>query len=131
MVEKEFGDELRRPAEPRFDFVRQLSTPMGNAARPPAAVPQPAALQLRFIYSYFAVYGDPLWNAQLDPYPEGLIQRLSGLGINGVWLHVVLRNLAPGGAAFPEFGAGHERRLANLRAMVRGPRNTASASISI
>ena len=82
-------------------------------AQPPKAVPQ-----LRLIYSYFAVYGDPLWNAQLDPYPEGLLERLSGLGVNGVWLHVVLRNLAPGGAAFPEFGAGHERRLANLRAIV-------------
>ena len=50
--------------------------------------------------------------------PKDLIERLSGLGINGVWLHVVLRDLAPGGAAFPEFGAGHERRLANLRAIV-------------
>ena len=40
------------------------------------------------------------------------------MGVNGVWLHVVLRDLAPGGAAFPEFGAGHEQRLANLRAIV-------------
>ena len=40
------------------------------------------------------------------------------MGVNGVWLHVVLRDLAPGGTAFPEFGADHERRLANLRALV-------------
>ena len=74
-------------------------------------------LSLRFIYSYSAVYGDSLSSPELDPYPEGLLQRLSSLGVNGVWLHVVLRELAPGGTAFPEFGAGGERRLANLRAL--------------
>jgi len=47
------------------------------------------------------------------------MKRLSELGINGVWLHVVLRDLAPGGADFPEFGEGHQRRLANLRALVQ------------
>ena len=35
-----------------------------------------------------------------------------------MWLHAVLRDLAPGGTAFPEFGAGHEQRLASLRALV-------------
>ena len=35
-----------------------------------------------------------------------------------MWLHVVLRSLAPGGKDFPEFGAGHEQRLANLRRLV-------------
>ena len=35
-----------------------------------------------------------------------------------MWLHAVLRDLAPGGATFPEFGADHQRRLANLRALV-------------
>ena len=39
------------------------------------------------------------------------------LGVNGVWLHVVLRQLAPS-PIFPEFGAGHERRIENLRRLV-------------
>ena len=47
------------------------------------------------------------------------LEQLSALGINGVWLHVVLRDLAPGGAAFPGFGAGHEKRLTNLLALVQ------------
>ena len=38
--------------------------------------------------------------------------------MTGVWLHVVLRQLAPGGPAFPEFGTGHEHRLANLNRLV-------------
>jgi hypothetical protein len=116
VVEEEFGEELRRPAEPRFDFVRQLSSPLPSFSPPPPGEDQPVSLRL--VYSYLAVYGDPLLNPQLDPYPDGFLQRLSAVGVNGVWLHVVLRDLAPGGTAFPEFGADHQRRLANLRALV-------------
>ncbi len=39
------------------------------------------------------------------------------LGVNGVWLHVVLRQLAPS-TIFPELGADHERRIAHLRRLV-------------
>ncbi len=38
--------------------------------------------------------------------------------MDGVWLYGVLRELAPGGPQFPEFGEGHEARLANLRTLV-------------
>jgi len=116
-VEEDFGEEIRRPAEPRFDFVRQLSSPLQSFS--PFRPGQDQPVSLRFVYSYLAVYGDPLSNPQLDPYPDGFLERLSAVGINGVWLHVVLRDLAPGGAAFPELGADHERRLANLRVLVQ------------
>ena len=116
VVEEEFGDSIRQPGEPRFDFVRQLSAPIPNYT-PPQRENARAPVQ-RLVYSYVAVYGDPLLNPQLDPYPDGLLQRLSASGINGVWLQAVLRDLAPGGDAFPEFGAGHEQRLDNLRALV-------------
>jgi hypothetical protein len=44
-------------------------------------------------------------------------------GVNAVWIHTVLRDLAPS-EQFPEFGAGHETRLANLRKLVeRGKRH--------
>jgi hypothetical protein len=112
-VEQDFGAELGRPGEPRFEFVRQLSSPMPSA--PPV---DPKGGPLRLVYSYMAVYGDPLVNPALNPYPDGLLQRLSAVGVNAVWLHAVLRELAPGGTTFPEFGAGHERRLTNLKALV-------------
>lgn len=125
LIEADFGDDIRRPAEPRFQFVRQLSenptSPLageGQGVKAVSQAPPPDNESLRFIYSYFAVYGDPLSNPELDPYPDGLLQRLSALGINGVWLHVVLRDMAPGGTAFPEFGVGHEKRLATLRTLV-------------
>ncbi len=117
VVERDFGEEIRRPAEPRFDFVRQLSSPIPSFSPPECRQNEPVSLRL--VYSYLAVYGDPLSDSQLDPYPDGFLQRLSAVGVNGVWLHVVLRDLAPGGTAFPEFGADHERRLANLRILVQ------------
>ena len=116
IVEEDFGKVLRRPTEPRFDFVRQLSSPLTTFSSPQPEEIQPVSL--RFVYSYLAVYGDPLLNPQLDPYPDGFLERLSAVGVNGIWLHVVLRDLAPGGSTFPEFGNNHKQRLANLRVLV-------------
>jgi hypothetical protein len=118
VVEQDFGAALTAPGEPRFDFVRQLATPLPSYT-PPAADPNQS---LRIVYSYVAVYGDPLLNTNLNPYPDGLLERLSDSGVNGVWLQAVLRDLAPGGEAFPEFGEGHEQRLANLRTLVERAR---------
>jgi hypothetical protein len=120
VVEKDFGEELARPQEPRFEFVRKLSSPLPSFAVADPKSEQPVSL--RFVYSYLAVYGDPLSNPALDPYPDGFLQRLSSVGVNGVWLHAVLRDLAPGGDAFPEFGADHQRRLENLKALVQRAR---------
>jgi hypothetical protein len=114
VVEKHFGSSLGEPGEERFAFVDRLSEVHAGADEPPRT-----ADGLRFIYSYFGVFGDPLLDTTVDPYPDGLLQRLSDVGVNGVWMHVVLRQLAPGGPDFPEFGEGHERRLENLRKMVQ------------
>jgi len=113
LVQQEFGEAAGRPVEPRFHFLKQFAKPIG-------LLPSPVSEDehVRFIYSYFAVYGDPLLNPEIDPYPDGLLERLAALGVNGVWLHVVLRDLAPAETTFPEFGIGHQQRLKNLRALV-------------
>ena len=113
VVHRHFADEFARPADPRFSFVTAF-----DRASPQSAAPKSDRDGLRFIYSYFAMFGDPLLNPQLDPYPDGLLQQLQANGVNGVWLHTVLRQLAPGGDEFPEFGQGHEDRMANLRKLV-------------
>lgn len=114
LVERKFGTQLRQKAEPRFQFVDALRHDPSPSARPPSQ----SNNKLRFIYSYFAVFGDPLSHPELDPYPDGLLAQLRNQGVNGIWLHTVLRQLAPGGPDFPEFGSGHEIRLANLARLV-------------
>lgn len=116
VVEEEFGDALNQTAEPRFDFVRQLGLPLPDYTPHQSGEDSPSVQ--RIVHSYVAIFGDPLAHPELDPYPDGLLQRLASVGINGVWQHALLRDLAPGGPAFPEFGEGHELRLANLRTLV-------------
>jgi hypothetical protein len=117
VVEQHFGGKLVEAGEPRFGFIDTLSRTDPAIKRVPA---DPVRIErgLRLVYSYFGGYGDPLADASLDPYPEGLLARLADVGVNGIWLHVVLRQLAPGGPQFPEFGQGHEGRLAGLRRLV-------------
>ncbi|MEO8130751.1 MAG: hypothetical protein ABI822_26880 [Bryobacteraceae bacterium] len=71
----------------------------------------------RFLYSYFALYGDPLMEGDAAGLPDGYLDRAAANGINGVWIQGVLNTLAPT-RSFPEFGKGWETRLKNLRALV-------------
>lgn len=113
LVKEAFPGGLNFEGEPLFHFVRQLSQ------APPAPAPRPAAhaFSPRFCYSYFALYGDPLLEPDLDPYPDGYLARLAASGADGVWLQAVLYKLA----LFPwdpKLSAGHEERLKNLRKLV-------------
>ena len=85
--------------------------PVGDIQRTPRFSP-------RYVYSYFALYGDPLMEEDIDPFPDGLLEKLSRAGINGVWLQAILRNLAPS-TVFPEFGEGWETRLRNLNKLIQ------------
>lgn len=116
LVEKHFGNTVSDPGESRFAFIEELSAPPSPRPSSPSIRSSPDSL--RFLYAYFAVFGDPLLDTSIDPYPEGLLARLADNGVNGVWLHVVLRQLAPGGKDFPEWGDRHETRLDNLRRLV-------------
>ena len=84
----------------------------------PGTVSRTATLEPRYVYSYFALYGDPLWDTEIDPFPEGFLEKLARAGVSGVWLQAVLRNLAPS-QKFPEFGEGWRVRLKNLNRMVQ------------
>jgi len=80
-----------------------------------------SAFSPRFCYSYFALYGDPLLDPALDPYPDGYLARLAASGVDGVWLQAVLARLAP----FPydaRQSQGYQTRLKNLRRLVERAR---------
>lgn len=113
--EEGVADAFAQPEEPRFAFVQALAKPDPAFAMPKAEGTSP--FELRFIFSYFADYGDPLIDPDVKSYPEGLLQRLAAAGVNGVWVHTVLRTLAKA-PAFPEFGEDSEKRIAGLRTLV-------------
>ncbi|GGD72625.1 hypothetical protein [Paenibacillus nasutitermitis] len=73
---------------------------------------------LRYIYSYSAVYGDPLLETELDPYPDEQLERLSEVGVNGIWMQSVLYQLVPWRAA-PELSVNWEQRIEGLRKLVK------------
>lgn len=112
-VEDNFNKELTKTKEDRFSFIHNLSVTDKDFVLNTTSVNDDNE-PLRFIYSYFAPFGDPLLHPELDPFPEGLLQRLNKQGINGVWLHVVLHQLTAS-KIFPELGKDHEIRLENLR----------------
>jgi len=80
------------------------------------AVSQREVWSPRYLYSYFALYGDPLMEGDAAGLPDWFLERLVSRGINGVWIQAVLNTLAPS-KAFPEFGSGWQIRLKNLRAL--------------
>jgi hypothetical protein len=117
VVLRHFSDTLTGPGEPPFHFIETFRRPSGRK-RGQSGVDAVFRQAPRFIYSYCATFGDPLSDPRLEAFPEGLLERLSDSGVNGIWLHVVLRQIAPGGPQFPEFGVGHKQRLENLRELV-------------
>lgn len=112
LVEFHFG---KNPdiGEPRFSFIDHLNTPIETDL---TRIKNEGGL--RYIYSYYGVFGDPLMNPELDPYPDGLLSRLAAHGVNGVWLHVVLHQLVPADGIYSEFGKDSSTRLKNLEKLV-------------
>jgi len=111
-----FGNQLNQAGQPRFDFIRTLS--QLDKSKPQSSSGTDKDGQIRFLYSYFALYGDPLANPGLDPFPDGLLQNLSSSGVNGIWMQALLRQISPPTKAFPEFGQDYEKRIRNLRHLV-------------
>ena len=124
VVRDQFPLGVAARGEPLFRFVSELSR---QPARRKAA---PRSENLRFCYSYFALYGDPLLDTQTDPYPDGFLARLAEVGVNGVWMQAVLYKLSP----FPwdpQLSAGWQERLKNLRVLARRLRKHGHATLPV
>lgn len=70
---------------------------------------------LRMIYSYSALYGDPFMDEKTDPYPEGLLKDYAAAGINAVWLPGLLYTLIPWLGEDLEISKDWQKRLAGVR----------------
>jgi len=114
LLEDTFPDGAGLPKEPLFGFLTSLNKPVKKRAENPID----SLFSPRYCYSYFALYGDPLLDLSLDPYPDPYLERLAASGANGVWLQAVLYRLVP----FPwdlSLSEGYEQRLENLKALVQ------------
>jgi len=119
-VRRELGENWHLMSEePRFTFIDRLSEVPPEARATDTGATDESAFELRYIYSYFATFGDPLLDPAVDSYPDGLLRQLRDAGVNGIWLHTVLRTLVPPCGLFPEFGDKHEIRLQSLRTLVQ------------
>ena len=111
---EEFRGGAAKIAEPLFQFVADLSAAPGGLAK---SVQPPSRFSPSYCYSYFSLFGDPLLDGAVDPYPDGYLARLADAGADGVWLNIVLSKLAP----FPWNPAeseNHGQRLKNLARLV-------------
>jgi hypothetical protein len=104
-------------SENAFAFIERFTRDPSAAERLPPDKSDGAAKPLRLIYSYFALYGDPLLTPELDPFPNGLLAEYARMGVNGVWLQGILYQLVRFPFA-PELSAGYEARQASLRDLV-------------
>ena len=118
VLRDQFPKGVGEPEQPLFEFVKELSRPPKDAGARSAGT---SAFSPRYCYSFFALYGDPLLDPSLDPYPEGYLARLAASGVDGVWLQAVLTRLAP----FPwdaQQSEGYKTRLKNLALLVERAR---------
>ncbi len=99
----------------RFGFMREFDKVKRVKITKSLAEEQNDGFELRMIFPYFADYGDPLLDEELSSYPEELFRRLSEAGVNGVWLHSVLRMMVLPEGGFP----GDEKALDRIEGLKR------------
>ncbi len=111
---RETEKKIGNAPDTAFDFARNYYKPAS-----PIETPYPTFIgkDMKFIYSYFALYGDPLIDETLDPFPDKLLEEYAKYGVNGVWMQGVLYQLVPYPFA-PEMSAGWEIRQKNLKKLV-------------
>lgn len=109
-LERYFTNEKEAKEQP-FDFLEKLNRkreqPIENSN-----------FGMKLAYSYCAVYGDPLLEPELDPYPDALLEEYAACGINAVWLQGTLYTLTPW-AGESKYTEDWQQRLANLRELAR------------
>lgn len=104
------------PSEPRFGFMRDFKKVKKNRKRETLSTVSDG-FEFRMIFPYFTDYGDPLLDKDLSSYPEELFRQLSEVGVNGIWLHSVLRMMVQPDSVFPGDRLA-DKRIAGLKRLV-------------
>lgn len=104
---------LTVPVALPFDFLtRKASVGAG------ASTNQAEDKHLRMIYSYSALYGDPLLDGIEKIYPDSLLDEYAAAGVNALWMQAVLYTLIPWFGE-SELSGDWQTRLANLRKLAQ------------
>ena len=97
---KVFGAKAFVPKEPRFEFMRRFEHLKSTAV--PTNKSANEQFDIKIAFPYFSDFGEPLLDEKMGSYPEEMFRQLAEVGINGIWLHVVLRTLVePDDKGFP------------------------------
>ncbi|WP_321475039.1 hypothetical protein [uncultured Paludibaculum sp.] len=108
--------EIRGAATPiaRFDFSRSLQRDMPGRPAHPAS----PAFDPRIGFPYSAVYGDVLGDPDFQGYyPDAVLESMKQQGLNGIWLHGLLRELTVH-AMLPGYGEQAGIRLQRLNGLI-------------
>ena len=100
---------LPRTAKP-FDFLNETTI---KPVKPPIS-----DSNLRMLYSYSALYGDPLLEGTEKIYPDKLLDEYATAGVNALWIQAILYTLTPW---FGEtsLSKNWQTRLINLRKLAQ------------
>lgn len=107
---------IRGAAEPtaRFDFAPSLQRDMPGSPAQPAS----AAFDPRIGFPYSAVYGDVLGDPDFQGYyPDSVLESMKQQGLNGIWLHGLLRELTVH-SLLPGYGEQATVRLQRLNGLI-------------
>jgi len=116
IIKEHFSSQ--RHAEKPFGFIRKFKDGTGKCEYEiKNGKGSKAGFDPLFIYSYSAVYGDPLLHPELDPFPDGMLEGYAEMGVTGIWLPVILYTLYPLANA-PEFSKDWEQRIKTLKKLV-------------
>ena len=112
LVQQTLGALPEQTALP-FDFLQKHGQEKHLTVT--ANAPQ---FDLKFIYPYAALYGDPLLEKDCVSYPEGMFADYHANGVNGIWLQGTLYTLVPYLGENEPYSAHWQERLENLRTLV-------------
>lgn len=113
---KVIGKSVFVAQEPRFEFMRRFEE-LKTSEIAQRSTPK-NGFDLKIAFPYFSDFGEPLLDKEMGAYPEEMFRQLSEVGVNGIWLHVVLRTLvAPDEKGFPGDAKAAER-IAGLQNLV-------------
>jgi hypothetical protein len=113
VLQEEFPGGIPKQQQPLFSFVKELTKPSRNLM--PKA--ETSGFSPRFGFSYFALFGDPLLKPDIDPLPDGYLEKMVASGMDSTWIHIVLSKITP----FPwdeEVSEDWQTRLNNLEKLV-------------